>query len=135
MTLLERLPHLESRPDGAERVVLVDGRHAEHGNDRVADELLDCAAVPFERRLHRVEVAPHHPPQRLGIKPLAERGRVDDVREDDRDHLPRLGRSRPADERRATRGARLSVGAVLPPARTAGHGATLRLRTGRDADG
>ena len=43
---------------GAERVVLVDLRHAEHGHDGVADELLDGAPVVLDRRPHRVEVPP-----------------------------------------------------------------------------
>ena len=98
---LERLAHLERRPHRAKRVVLVDGRHAEHRHDRVADELLDGAAVPFERRLHGIEVPPHHTPQRLGVEPLAERGRAGDVREDDGDDLARLRVARPRVERGA----------------------------------
>ena len=41
---------LERRPASAQRVVLVRLGHAEHPDDRVADELLDRAAVPLERR-------------------------------------------------------------------------------------
>ena len=126
---LESLAHLERRPHGAERIVLVDGRHAEHGHDRVADELLDGAAVSFERCLHRVEVAPHHPPQRLGVEPLAERRRVGDVREDDRDHLPRLGVARLRVELRAARVAEPCVGVVLAPAGTTDHEADPTFRT------
>ena len=131
---LESLAHLERRPHGAERVVLVDGRHAEHGHDRVADELLDGAAVSFERCLHRVEVAPHHTPQRLGVEPLAERRRAGDVREDDRDHLPRLGVASP--ERRAARHTRRRTvrRRRSRPAGTADHDADPTFRTSRDAE-
>ena len=118
---LEGLAHLERRPHGSERVVLVDGGHAEHGHDGVADELLDGAAVTFERCLHRVEVAPHHTPQRLGVEPLAEGRRVGDVREDDRDHRPRLAAAERLVEPRATRVAEPRVGVVLAPALAADH--------------
>ena len=56
------LTHLERRSHCPNRIVFVHRGHAEHSHDRVADELLDRAAVPFERRLHRVEVTPHHMP-------------------------------------------------------------------------
>ena len=56
----ESLTHLERRSHCPNRIVFVHCGHAEHGHDRVADELLDRAAVPFERRLHRVEVTPSH---------------------------------------------------------------------------
>ena len=59
--------HLGGCANGAERVVLVHGRQAEDGHDRVADELLDHAAVPLEHRLHVVEVAREHLAQRLRV--------------------------------------------------------------------
>ena len=40
----------ERRADGALRVVLVHDRRAEDGHDRIADELLDGAAVVLEHR-------------------------------------------------------------------------------------
>ena len=117
----ESLLHLERRPHGPEGVVLVDDRHSEHGHDRVADELLDRAAVALERRLHRAEVARHHPPQRLGIEPLSERGRAGDVREDDRHHLPRLGVASPAVELLTAGVAEPRVGVVLASAGATDH--------------
>ena len=80
---LERAAHLVGGPDGAQRVVLVDERHAEDGHDRVADELLHGAAVPLEHRPHLVEVADHHAPHRLGIHALAEAREARDVAEQD----------------------------------------------------
>ena len=123
---LERLAHLERRAHRAKRIVLVDGRHPEHGNDGIADELLDRAAVPLERRLHRIEVAPHHAPQRLGVEQLAERGRAGDVREDDGDHLARLGIARSRIERLAARAAEPCLAVVAAPAGATNHGVTLR---------
>jgi hypothetical protein len=41
----QRVAHLERRAAGAQGVVLVRGRHAEDGHDRVADELLHRATV------------------------------------------------------------------------------------------
>ena len=58
-------------------------RDAEHGHDRVADELLDGAAVPLQDLPHRGEVARHERPHHLGVEPLAERRRPDHVREHD----------------------------------------------------
>ena len=51
------LPHLERRPQRAQRVVLVHERHSENGHHRVADELLDAAPVPLHNRLHLLEIA------------------------------------------------------------------------------
>jgi hypothetical protein len=95
----------------------VQRRHAEHRHHRVADELLDRAAVPLERRLHSVEVARHHLPERLGIESLAELRRADDVGEDDRHDLPRLARRVRVFESSAAAAAKASVGRVLAAAR------------------
>jgi len=58
---LQPLAQLECCPDGAQGVVFVQDRDAEHGHHRVADELLHRPAVRFERRLHLLEVARHDP--------------------------------------------------------------------------
>ena len=122
---LESVAHRRRRTHRAEGVVLVDGRHSEHCDDRVADELLDRAAVPLESRLHGVEVAPHHATQRLGVEPLAQRRRADDVGEHHGDDLPGLGDGRPVGEARAALVAEAGVRVVLAPTRAAGHGRTL----------
>ena len=119
---VESLTHLERRSHRPKRIVFVYRRHAEHGHDRVADELLDRAAVPFERCLHRVEVTPHHTPERLRIEPFTERGRTDDVREDDGDHLPRHSLARPGVEPLPAGAAEPCVGVILTSAGTADHG-------------
>ena len=92
--LNERSSHVDGGADGSERIVLVQRRQSEHGHDRVADELLDGAAVALERALHRIEVARHHSAEQLGIEPLAEARRPDDIAEDDRHDLPHLGHGR-----------------------------------------
>jgi hypothetical protein len=65
----------------------VQDRDTEHGHHRIADELLNRAAMALDRCLHRFEVAGHHLAQALGVKPLAERGRAGHIAEDDSDCL------------------------------------------------
>ncbi len=54
---LERLAHLGRGAHGAQGVLLVDDGHAEDGHDRVADVLLDRAAVALDDLAHAREVA------------------------------------------------------------------------------
>ena len=117
--LAQRIADLGRRADGAKRVVLAHGRHAEHGHDRVADELLHRAAVALEHGLDGLEVAPHDAAEELGVEPLAERGRPGDVGEEDGDDLARLRLG--ASEARAAGGAEACIGGVLAPAGRAGH--------------
>ena len=55
---LDPVDDLQGGADRALRVVLVRDRRAPHRHDRVADELLDDAAVPLHRVGRGVEVAP-----------------------------------------------------------------------------
>ena len=64
--------------------------HAEHGHDRVADELLHRAAVALERGLDGLEVPPHDVAEELRVEAFAECGRAGDVREEDGDDLARF---------------------------------------------
>ena len=86
------LARLDRRADAAKGVVLVRRRHPEQGDDRIADELLDMAAVPLECRRHRAEVAVHHPPHGLGVELLAELRRPGHVREEHGHDPPGRGR-------------------------------------------
>ena len=97
----QRVPHLDRRPHRAQRVVLVQHRHAEHRHHRIADELLHGAAVPLDDRLHPLEVAREQRPQPLGIERLAERGRAGQVAEQHGHRLALLTRRarRPAPRR------------------------------------
>jgi hypothetical protein len=110
---------------GPQCVVLVHRRHAEDGHHRVADELLDRAAVTVDYRLRRLEVARHHPPQALGVDPLAERGRAGDVAEEHGHDLPHLARRCRLRQRRAAGVAKASALAVLGPTARADHAASL----------
>ena len=58
----QRVAHLRRGANRSQRVVLVHRRHAEDRHHRVADELLDCAAVALDDRLHSLEVRPRAAP-------------------------------------------------------------------------
>jgi hypothetical protein len=112
--LLEGLAHLGRGADRAQRVVLVDLRDAEHRHHRVADELLDAAAVALDRHPHGLEVPGHDLQQRLGVQPVPEQGRPDDVGEHDGHGLARLGLGRGrARQRGPARAAEPGVSLVL----------------------
>jgi hypothetical protein len=53
---LDLVDQVERRADGTLGVVLVRGRCAPHGHDRIPDELLDRSAVTFDDRSCQVEV-------------------------------------------------------------------------------
>ena len=61
--LRKRQTQLGRGAHGAQRVVFVQLGDAEDGHDRVADELFDGAAVPFEDGRHPLEEVRHHTPQ------------------------------------------------------------------------
>ena len=97
-----------------QRVVLAHDRRPQDGHHGVADELRDAALVGLDRRARRVVEAVHHAAQRLGVEPLLEAGRPDQVREDDRHGLAHLVRppagagGRARSRRRTARPARSS---------------------------
>ncbi len=78
---------------GAHRVVLVGGGHAEHGHHRVADVLLDAALVAPHHAGHLGEQAPHHPLHLLRVQPLGHGRVAGEVAEQHR-HLLALARGR-----------------------------------------
>jgi hypothetical protein len=102
----------------------VRDRHAEYGHHRVADELLDRAAVVLEDASHLREVSGHDAPQRLRVEPLAEGRRTGAIREHDRDRLENLMRRLGLAEPRATRGesgrshVRLTANAAYGPGKS-----------------
>src|SRR5262249_48062773 len=71
-------------------VVLVHDRHAEHGHHRVADELLDHAAVALDDNPRRLVIARKHSAEGLRIEPLAHGGGIGKVAEEDGDPPARL---------------------------------------------
>ena len=80
----------ERRPDRPLRVVLVGDGHAEDGEDRVADELLEEPAVPLDLALGALEGPPEEDLDDLRVLPLGEGGGARDVGEERRRELPLL---------------------------------------------
>src|SRR5262245_7547507 len=94
-------------------------RQAEHGQDSIADVLLDLAAVARDLGRHGAEVAFLDFMQRLRIDALAERSRACEVGKHDGDGLANLlsrGRNLRCDERLATVPAPLELRWVVPVA-------------------
>ena len=77
----------ERRADGALRVVLVRDGRAEDRHHRVADELLDGAAVALELLAHVRVVAAELGRDVLGVELLGPRREADQVGEQDGDDL------------------------------------------------
>ena len=117
---LDAVAELLGRANGAQGVVLANRRHAEDRHDGIADELLEGAAVPLDRRPGDIEVRGHDDPERLGIERLAECGRSGDVAEEDGDDLALLPRRLDC-ERRAARVAEAGSVAILRSAAGADH--------------
>ncbi len=95
------LAHLGGRLHRPKRVVLVGLRDPEHRHRRVAHELLDRAPVALEDRAELRVVAAHQLPQQLWVCAVTERGRADEVAEQDGDGLADAGRAL-GGERRGT---------------------------------
>jgi hypothetical protein len=99
---LQGAAELAGAAHGPQRVVLVQPGDAEDGRHGVPDELLDGAAMPRQHLGRTVVVAGDHLPERLGVEPLAQRGRAHQITEDHRDGLadrpafPRRGHGRAA---------------------------------------
>ena len=82
-----RVDQLERGADRALGVVLVRDRRAPDGHDRVADELLDRAAVALDDLAREVEVARQRVADVLRVALLGERREADEVGEQDADEL------------------------------------------------
>ena len=108
---------------------------AEERHHRVADELLDRAAVALELAAQALVVRRKHRAHVLRVEALGPRGEADQVTEEHRDDLALLARGRRRGERRAAGVAEARVGRVLAAAgRARRHGRSLR-RVGRAATG
>ena len=95
--LLEReVADRERRADGALGIVLVGGRRAEERHHRVADELLDRAAVALELGADALVVRAEERLDVLGVERLRACGEADEVAEDDRDDLALAPCARPS---------------------------------------
>jgi len=85
---------LQHRPHGPLGVVLVGDRVAENGHDRVAEQLVDPAAVAFDDRGGRGEDLAHHRLDVLGIELLRHGSEPGQIAEEYGDLAPfRLPRS------------------------------------------
>ncbi len=116
--------------DGAHGVVLVDLREAEHRHDGVADELLRPSTEGLELFGGGVVEASDHIPGALGIQTLRQARGVDQVGEQDRDHLALLGPHRGRDEG-TTRRAEAGVVRQRRAAHGADHPQSIRGRADR----
>ena len=90
--LVDRAADGERRSNGSLRIVLVRDRSAEQRDHRVADELLDRAAVALQLGSEAGIVGREPRSDVLRVHLLGLRGRADDVGEEDGDELPLLGR-------------------------------------------
>ena len=104
---------LECRPHGPLRVVLLRDRRAPERHHRVADELLDRAAVALNRRPRKVEVAREELSRLLGIPRLGRGGEADEVDEEHGDEPAFGDRRRRALGRRVERERRAALAAEL----------------------
>ena len=114
---------LQSRTYRPLRVVLARHRRAPDRHHRVADELLDGAAVTLDDRACGLEVAPQELANVLGVAGLGEARVADHVDEQDRDeaHLrrddrARIGHRRRGPERRPALVAELLIRTMPGPA-------------------
>ena len=105
--LLDRLQDAEAGPDGPFGVVLVCHGRAEDGHDRVADELLDRAAVALDLLPQASVVGADAGADVLGVSRFRGGGEADEVAEEHGDDLALLlhRRCRLRGERRAAEGA------------------------------
>src|SRR5690606_4136638 len=87
---IEARAHFGRSADGAQGVVLVERRNSEDRHYRVADELLDRAAVSLVYGAGFIEVPRHHSPHRLWVACVSEARRAGHVREDHCDCLAHL---------------------------------------------
>ena len=74
---------VEGGADGQLGIVLVSGRRAPDGHDRIADELLDGAAVAADHVAGKVEVAGQRVADVLRVALLGEWREADQIREQD----------------------------------------------------
>src|SRR6185437_1129452 len=77
-----RIPQLDRRADGPQRVVLMERRQPEDAEDCVADELFDRAAMALENGGGDPRVAVEDGVDRLRVELFSESGRADQIGED-----------------------------------------------------
>jgi len=93
----------QCRAHRALRIVFMDERRSEHGDDRIADELLHSASMTLELRPDTCVVRRELFANVFGIQPLRASRRPDKITEHDCDDLPFLDRRRAVTEPRSAR--------------------------------
>jgi hypothetical protein len=88
--LLDSLQHPKAGPDRPLRIVAVRDRRAEDGHHRIADELLDDAAVLLDARLYLRVVELERVADVLRVGAVRPRRELDEIDEEDRDELALL---------------------------------------------
>ena len=83
--------HFERTQAGPQRVVVVCGRDAEHGQNRIADELLERAAEMDDRLAEEHEGAIDASPDLLGVEFIDQARVADQVGEESADYAPVTG--------------------------------------------
>ena len=127
--------HPKAGPHGALGVVAMRDRGAEHGHDRVADELLHHAAERFDLGLHPGVIWNQQGPNVFGVGLVRARSEVDQVDEQHRDDLALFDGRLDGQCRATGRTEPRPLGILLPTSRTPGHeeqstfGASLAGRT------
>ena len=101
--LLRSLDDPQARADGTLRIVLVRGRHAEHPDDRVSDELLHHATVALDLGPRHPGVGREHLVHVFGVRRLRGGREPDQIAEERRDDFALLGDG--TDRRAERRGA------------------------------
>ena len=129
--LVHVVAQLDGGAHGPQRVVLRRNRDPEDGHDRVADELLDRAAVALEHRAGGLVVAVHQRAERFRVGAVADRGRPRQVAEEHGDDFAHLARLRHGAELRTAHRTEAELVRALATALGADrHGASLRRRDG-----
>ena len=116
-----RRARLHRGADGAEGVVLVHVGQAEHGHHRIADELLRPSAERRQFLGGGVEEAAQQLASSFGVEALGQAGRIDQVGEEDRDHLSLLCLDQGTRGRSAVRAVTRRLGKRQPANRARPH--------------
>ena len=123
------LQHAQRAPYRPLRVVLMDRRDAEHGHDRIPDELVQGASDALDLVSQPGVKRTQHGPDVLRIGPVRARREPHQVTEHHRDDLALLARRVPRriDQWRPARPAEPEpLRVVLPAVQAPAHGGSLR---------
>jgi hypothetical protein len=121
----DRRKHAQRAPHRPLRVIFVDRRDAEHGHDRIPDELVEGAADALDLTAQPAVEGAQHGPDILGIGPIGARREAHKITEQHRDDLALLALwlARHVGQRRPARPTEPELpGVFLPAVRAPAHG-------------